>query len=75
MVSREGFGCSEFQRSGFRYFSRTVFALWVVHFLVFQPVDGLRPLRERARSWGDEVCGLYSYIYFLWALMLINVLD
>ncbi|XP_038901004.1 transmembrane E3 ubiquitin-protein ligase FLY2-like isoform X1 [Benincasa hispida] len=53
MVSREGFGCSEFQRR-FGYFSRTVFALWVVQFLVSQPVDGLRPLRERARSWGDE---------------------
>ncbi|XP_022985941.1 transmembrane E3 ubiquitin-protein ligase 1-like isoform X1 [Cucurbita maxima] len=54
MVGREGFGCSEFRRGGFGYFSRTVFALWVVHILVSQPVDGLRPLRERARSWGDE---------------------
>ncbi|KAG7010381.1 TUL1, partial [Cucurbita argyrosperma subsp. argyrosperma] len=54
MVGREGFGCSSFRRGGFGYFSRTVFALWVVHILVSQPVDGLRPLRERARSWGDE---------------------
>ncbi|KAI3499088.1 hypothetical protein L1887_34881 [Cichorium endivia] len=27
--------------------------LWFV-LLIFQPVAGLRPLRERARSWGDE---------------------
>ena len=24
-------------------------------FAIFQSVNGLRPLRERARSWGDEV--------------------
>jgi len=23
---------------------------------LLQPVVGLRPLRERAQSWGDEVC-------------------
>lgn len=73
MVGREGLGCSEFQISGFGLFSRTVIALWVIHCLVSQPVDGLRPLRERARSWGDEVCRLYFFEIFLWALMLINV--
>lgn len=31
-------------------------AFWLcVALVLFQPVAGLRPLRERARSWGDEV--------------------
>ncbi|XP_057954431.1 transmembrane E3 ubiquitin-protein ligase FLY1 isoform X2 [Malania oleifera] len=32
---------------------RVLFCLWVA-LLCFKPVEGLRPLRERARSWGDE---------------------
>ncbi|XP_048422416.1 transmembrane E3 ubiquitin-protein ligase FLY2-like isoform X2 [Pyrus x bretschneideri] len=32
---------------------RVLFWVWVA-FVLFQPVAGLRPLRERARSWGDE---------------------
>lgn len=31
------------------------FGWWVVLMLI-SPVDGLRPLREKTRSWGDEVC-------------------
>ena len=65
MMSRDGFGCSEYQRSGFGCFSRTILALWAVHILVFQPVDGLRPLRERARSWGDEVCRVHFFLVSL----------
>ena len=32
----------------------------LVCLVFFQPVTGLRPLRERARSWGDEVRMNYS---------------
>ncbi|GER53318.1 RING/U-box superfamily protein [Striga asiatica] len=32
---------------------RILFGLWFV-FVVIQPVKGLRPLRQRPRSWGDE---------------------
>ncbi|KAM1114248.1 transmembrane E3 ubiquitin-protein ligase FLY2-like isoform X1 [Malus sylvestris] len=32
---------------------RVLFWVWVT-FVLFQPVAGLRPLRERPRSWGDE---------------------
>lgn len=42
---------------------RAVFGLWLV-FAVLRPVDGLRPLRERARSWGDEVSTGFVSISF-----------
>lgn len=29
---------------------------WLVFMLFFSPVAGLRPLRDRTNSWGDEVC-------------------
>lgn len=39
-------------------------AFWLcVALVLFQPVAGLRPLRERARSWGDEV-GIRSFVSF-----------
>lgn len=33
---------------------RIVFGLWFC-LAILRPVTALRPLRERARSWGDEV--------------------
>lgn len=41
---------------------RVVFGLWIC-FVVSRPVDGLRPLRERARSWGDEVGTSVNYSF------------
>lgn len=38
-----------------------VLGLWV-GFVFLQPVVGLRPLRERALSWGDEVCIQIAFI-------------
>jgi len=29
---------------------------WLVLLLFLSPVAGLRPLRDRTNSWGDEVC-------------------
>jgi hypothetical protein len=43
-----------FERRGLGFVFRFVFGLWV-GFVLSRPVAGLRPLRERARSWGDEV--------------------
>nr|KJB31655.1 hypothetical protein B456_005G200400 [Gossypium raimondii] len=39
------------RRLGFVF--RVVFGLWF-GFVMLKPVAGLRPIRERARSWGDE---------------------
>lgn len=36
------------------FLCRVILELWVA-LVVFRPVAGLRPLRETARSWGDEV--------------------
>ena len=53
-----GFGQSSsfwrFERRGLGFVFRIVFGLWLC-LVLSQPVAGLRPLRERARSWGDEV--------------------
>ncbi|XWS63427.1 hypothetical protein CRYUN_Cryun06bG0096400 [Craigia yunnanensis] len=54
MVTREYLGSlwiSRRRRLGFVF--RVVFGFWVGFFLL-KPVAGLRPIRERARSWGDE---------------------
>ncbi|GMY10143.1 transmembrane E3 ubiquitin-protein ligase FLY2 [Fagus crenata] len=42
-----------FERRGLGFVFRIVLGLWV-GFVLSRPVAGLRPLRERARSWGDE---------------------
>lgn len=42
------------------------FGLWFC-LAVLKPVAALRPLRERARSWGDEV----GNFYFFWGLLII----
>lgn len=42
-----------FERRGLGFVFRIVFGLWI-GFVLSRPVAGLRPLRERARSWGDE---------------------
>ncbi|XP_059450973.1 transmembrane E3 ubiquitin-protein ligase FLY2-like [Corylus avellana] len=42
-----------FGRRGLGFVLRIVFG-FLVGFLLTRPVAGLRPLRERARSWGDE---------------------
>lgn len=41
------------KRVNLGFLSRICFGLWLA-FAVFQPVLGLRPLRERSQSWGDE---------------------
>nr|POE96690.1 transmembrane e3 ubiquitin-protein ligase 1 [Quercus suber] len=52
-----GFGQSSsfwrFERRGLGFMFQIVFGLWLC-LVLSQPVAGLRPLRERARSWGDE---------------------
>lgn len=59
MITRQnlGFLCFERWRLGFVF--RVVFGLWV-WFVLSWPVTGVRPIRERARSWGDEV-GIYIH--------------
>lgn len=55
ILTREYFGSlwiSRRRRLGFLL--RVVFGLWF-GFLLLKPVAGVRPIRERARSWGDEV--------------------
>ncbi|XP_022725145.1 DSC E3 ubiquitin ligase complex subunit 1-like [Durio zibethinus] len=54
MVTREYLGplwISRKRRLGFVF--RVVFGLWL-GFVLLKPVSGLRPIRERASSWGDE---------------------
>ena len=44
-----------FRRRDLGFLFKILFGWWIV--LVFlRPVASLRPLRERTRSWGDEVC-------------------
>ncbi|KAJ6683385.1 hypothetical protein OIU85_007106 [Salix viminalis] len=50
MVNSEGF----LWRRRFGFVGWIVFWLWFVFLGLLQPVVGLRPLRERAQSWGDE---------------------
>lgn len=56
MVATKGLEFWLCKRRGLGFLlQQIVFGWWV--FLVFlRPVAGLRPLRERTRSWGDEVC-------------------
>ncbi|KAF3444094.1 hypothetical protein FNV43_RR13784 [Rhamnella rubrinervis] len=53
MVADGNLGCLWSRRRSLGFLHRVVLGLWV-GFLLFRPVVGLRPLRERARSWGDE---------------------
>ncbi|XP_062083624.1 transmembrane E3 ubiquitin-protein ligase FLY1-like [Humulus lupulus] len=46
-----GFGCFSKRRLGL--LNWVVFGFWLA-LLLLQPVASVRPLRERARSWGDE---------------------
>lgn len=43
------------RRRGLGILFRVAYGWWVV-LLLLSPVAGLRPLRERTRSWDDEVC-------------------
>jgi hypothetical protein len=62
MVNSEGFSW----RRGLGFVVWIVFWLWFVFLGLLQPVVGLRPLRERARSWGDEVCiGIWCFCFWL----------
>lgn len=36
---------------------------WLVFLLFLSPVAGLRPLRDRTNSWGDEVCLLFCIVF------------
>jgi hypothetical protein len=58
-----------FGRRGLGFVLRIVFGFWV-GFLLTQPVAGLRPLRERARSWGDEV-GIANFIFYCCSIMVL----
>ena len=66
MVASERLELWLFERTkGIGILLQIAFGWWVV-LLFLQPVAGLRPLRERTRSWGDEVCYftlLKNYIY------------
>ncbi|KAJ0111183.1 hypothetical protein Patl1_02288 [Pistacia atlantica] len=54
MFARQFLGSMWFQRRRkLGFLVRVLFGLWF-GFAVLQPVGALRPLRERARSWGDE---------------------
>ncbi|TXG55124.1 hypothetical protein EZV62_020380 [Acer yangbiense] len=56
MVTWKSLGLLLFLRSRRRklgFLVRFVFGLWFA-FAILKPVAGLRPLRDRARSWGDE---------------------
>lgn len=57
------------RRRGLGFVLRIVFGFWV-GFLLTQPVAGLRPLRERARSWGDEV-GIANFILSCCSIMVL----
>lgn len=46
---------SSFKKREFGVLLRIVFG-WLVFLLFVGPVEGLRPLRDRTNSWGDEVC-------------------
>ncbi|KAK3184103.1 hypothetical protein Dsin_031389 [Dipteronia sinensis] len=52
MVTWGSLGLSS-RRRKLGFLVRFVFGLWFA-FAVLNPVEGLRPLRDRARSWGDE---------------------
>ena len=54
MVTREYLGSLWISRRRLWFVFRVVFGLWF-GFVLLTPVAGLRPIRERARSWGDEV--------------------
>ncbi|KAK9285956.1 hypothetical protein L1049_025158 [Liquidambar formosana] len=53
MVVTENLGFSQSGRRGLGFVFRVVLGIWV-GFMLFQPAMALRPLRERARAWGDE---------------------
>ncbi|KAJ7948332.1 transmembrane E3 ubiquitin-protein ligase 1-like [Quillaja saponaria] len=53
MASREKLDFWWFKRRGLGFLFHCVFGLWFV-LVPLRPVAGLRPLRERSRSWGDE---------------------
>ncbi|XP_048327692.2 transmembrane E3 ubiquitin-protein ligase FLY2 isoform X2 [Ziziphus jujuba] len=54
MVADGNLGSSWFcRRRSLGFLHKVVLGLWV-GFMLLSPVVGLRPLRERARSWGDE---------------------
>ena len=57
-----------------RFSSRICFGLWFA-FAVFHPVLGLRPLRERSQSWGDEVSIEFLNALFIQLWLQILVLD
>jgi biotin transporter BioY len=58
-----------FRRRGLGFVLRIVFG-FLVGFLLTRPVAGLRPLRERARSWGDEV-GFTNFILSCCSIMVL----
>ncbi|GMJ13070.1 FLYING SAUCER 1 [Hibiscus trionum] len=53
MITREYLDFLWISRRRLGFVFRVVFGLWF-YFVMLKPVAGLRPIRERARSWGDE---------------------
>ena len=62
MVAQGGLGFLRRHKKLLGSVKWVLFGLWFGLLVGFsQPVMGLRPLRERARSWGDEV-GIENFI-------------
>lgn len=55
MVGAEKLDYWLFKRRGLGFVFQIVYGWWIV-LLFLRPVAALRPLRERTRSWSDEVC-------------------
>ncbi|XP_043689231.1 transmembrane E3 ubiquitin-protein ligase FLY2-like isoform X2 [Telopea speciosissima] len=53
MIRRENSDYMQLKREKRVSFFDALLGLWVV-FALFRPVNALRPLREKSRSWGDE---------------------
>lgn len=68
MVDCENLGFLYVHRRGrLGFVLRLVFGLWF-GFVVLRPVAGLRPLKERNRSWGDEVSIGFDMYNFYWVI-------
>ena len=64
MVALGNLGFLCFRRRRLGLFKWVVFGLWF-GLLLLQPVVSLRPLRERARSWGDEVGKILNWVFLI----------
>lgn len=77
MFAREDLGLmwiSKRRRLGF--VARLLLGLWF-SLVLLKPVAGLRPIREKAGTWGDEVRSLnfYSFFFIVLNIMFIFMLN